>query len=248
MITYKKLLQLPKEDVYDVIQSNLSYKFKVEFLNYFYDNLDFFILLLNGFLQEQILSNNIAFIKSKFIDDKRINDIYKNNRTILLTKYQNSYYRNGIFENILQKCFELSDEQREKLFYNVTPWIRHAFTIYDNLSDAFTYTFIKQWQCCQNVYSEYSDWLARDIYDLNDFTITLFKWEFIKSNSRILFDLVNHNYDLLDNETQELIVQWLKKILMRKSFKAENYETELQGLPLSLKSKLNNELFIVNIS
>ena len=241
MATIKQLSKLSIEELYNFVEANKTNLLNKDIIDFLYHNLDNDVI--NYFWTEQIINNHLSVLRSDFFKDDRCKDIFKANRQELLHKYGNSYYRTDLFKKVLQYCYDLSDEQAQKIFTNVTPWIRHMFENDSNasLSEAFTQTFIKQWRMLQNGYSGYTS--ADEPYKLNDYTITLFDWSQIKGKSRILFDLFIHNYDLLEVEQRKLIISWLNKIVQRKNFTIDRYDYEVHNLPKEAFKELQNELF-----
>ena len=240
MATVKQLSKLSTEELYKFVEENKTNLLNKDIVNFLYNNLDNDII--NYFWTEQIMNNYLYVLRSDFFKDDRCRNIFKANRQELLHKYGNSYYRTDFFKKVLQYCYDLSNEQTQKIFTNVTPWIRHIFENDSNtsLSEAFTQTFIKQWQMLHNS-CKYTS--ADEPYTLNDYTITLFDWNQIKGKSRILFDLFINNYNLLDVEQKELIISWLNKIVQRKNFTIDRYDYEVHNLPKEAFKELQNELF-----
>lgn len=243
MATVKQLSKLSTEELYKFVEENKANNLNKDVINYIYDTLDNEVI--NYFWVEQILNNCTYIFRSKFFEDDRCKKIFKSNKQKLLSEFGNSYYKCKVFEKVMQYCYSLTDEQIEKLFTNITPWIRHIFENDSNtsLSEAFTQTFIKQWQMLTNLYSDYRVYCAVEPYQLNDYTITLFDWSQIKGKSRILFDLFIHNYNLLDVEQRQLIISWLNKIVQRKNFTIDKYDYEVKNLPKEAFKELQNELF-----
>lgn len=239
MIQYKTLISYNKEQLYDLIKQNMNYKFRTDFLNHFYKQIDSNTIV--EFLTQQALINNINIIKSVYKYDKVFHNILQTHRKYLFENYVNSYNHYGYFNDIFNICFNLTAQENSKIFENITKPSRTCFLRYSELEDIFTDAFVKQWN--EIYYNGYHCGHASNPNRFNDFTINLFQWDKIKGNSRILLDLVSKNWDIMNKDTKEQVFGYIEKIVQRKNFTRDKYERELNILPNEIVNKLKSYLF-----